>query len=132
MSKQNDELEETLELGIQFFTKITQILDLYPIYSDIVNQTDKATQDLLHKLELGKIEENESKAQIIKMLTNTKKDRRFYKDKVECLTPIYELFQNNKKLYNQLKNKFGEQKKKYMARDNRKYKPKIFTDMKVN
>ena len=29
MSKQKDELEETLELGIQFFTKITQILDLY-------------------------------------------------------------------------------------------------------
>ena len=132
MSKQKDELEETLELGIQFFTKITQLLDLYPIYSDIVNQTDKATQDLLHKLELGKLEENESKAQIIKMLTNTRKDRRFYKDKVEYLTPIYELFQNNQKTYNQLKSKLGESKRRYVCRDSRKYTPKIFTDMKVN
>ena len=132
MSKQKDELEETLELGIQFFTKITQILDLYSIYFDIVNQTDKATQDLLHKLELGKIEEGEGRTQIINKLTNTRRDRRYYKDKVECLQPIYELFKNNQKLYNQLKNKLGEQKKKYMARDNRKYKPKIFTDMKVN
>ena len=60
MSKQKDELEETLELGVQFLTKITQILNLYQIYLDIVEQTDKATQDLLHKLELGKIEEGET------------------------------------------------------------------------
>lgn len=127
-----DELETLLDLGVKFFAELSKYVEKYNMYFEMVNNADKATQDLLHKLELGKVEEGESKLKILTQITNTRKDRRYYKDKVECLEQIITIYQANSKILNQLKNQLGVSNKKYTSRENRKYKPKIFVDMKVN
>ena len=130
--EKKDELETLLDLGIKFFAELSKYVEKYNMYFEMVNNADKATQDLLHKLELGKVEEGESKLKILTQITNTRKDRRYYKDKVECLEQIITIYQANTKIINQLKNQLGVSNKKYTSRENRKYKPKIFVDMKVN
>lgn len=131
MEKQ-DEIEELFRLGIDFFSKLSNLVSQYDVYFDYVNKADLATNDLLHKLELGKIEEGETKTKLFTQLTNIRKDRRFYKDKVEGLEPVITYYNNNKNVLNQLKNILGTSNKKYNNRVYRKYKPRIFTDMKVN
>lgn len=131
MEKQ-DEIEELFRLGIDFFNKLSNLVSQYDVYFDYVNKADLATNDLLHKLELGKIEEGETKTKLFTQLTNIRKDRRFYKDKVESLESVITYYNNNKNVLNQLKNIIGTSNKKYNNRVYRKYKPRIFTDMKVN
>ena len=131
MEKQ-DEIEELFRLGIDFFSKLSNLVSQYDVYFDYVNKANLATNDLLHKLELGKIEEGETKTKLFTQLTNIRKDRRFYKDKVESLESVITYYDNNKNVLNQLKNIIGTSNKKYNNRVYRKYKPRIFTDMKVN
>lgn len=101
-----------------------------------VNECDKLTQDLLHKLELDSIDRNE-KSRITTQLKYCRKDRRYYKDRVEELEPFVKLFEDDKssnsgqlntRAVNQISNSLGQVRKQEEYHNNRTYKPRIIKD----
>lgn len=109
----------------------------YSVAFDKVNQCDKLTQDLLHKLELENLSTGE-KNRIATQLKYCRKDRRYWKDIVEELEPFMLLFNitdNNKKneteanrrFMNLLREALGKTRRQEAYHANRHYKPRIIT-----
>lgn len=94
-----------------------------------VNECDKLTQDLLHKLELGDISSNE-KNKIATQLKYCRKDRRYYKDKVEELEPFVKLFDQAmcKSSINEISNSLGAIRKMEKYHECRTYHPRIIKE----
>lgn len=93
----------------------------YKAYSQLVNDMDKATQDVLHQLELG---EKISISKWSKELVNVRKRRRYAKDMSVRLEPLYQYYVNNQKEINKLKMIVGELRKIVKTQENRTYKPR--------
>lgn len=94
----------------------------YKIYSQQVSDMDKATQDVLHQLELG---EKISISKWSKELVNVRKRRRYAKDMSVKLEPLYQYYVNNQKEINKLKMIVGELRKIDKHQKNRIYKPRV-------
>lgn len=101
------------------------------IYSEEVNNQDKLTQDYLHSLELDGLKRDERSKVATKLAIN-RKDRRYYKDRVEELTPIVEFFNDpvNKKVLDKMKQVLGETRKSEGYHSNRKYIPRVLKENK--
>ena len=99
-----------------------------------VNECDKLTQDLLHKLELDNISTAE-KNKIATQLRRCRKDRRYWKDIVEELEPFIDIFTPGKnntaaghiKTINLLSEALGKIRKQEEYHSDRTYKPRIIT-----
>lgn len=112
----------------------------YDIASDMVNQCDKLTQDLLHRLELESLSTNE-KNKIATQLKYCRKDRRYWKDIVEELESFVTMFNQteaslsdnkkkaeveaNRRFINMLRETLGKTRKQEGYHANRSYKPRI-------
>lgn len=90
---------------------------------------DKLTQDYLHSLELDNLDRSERSKLATKLSTN-RKDRRYYKDRVEEFEPIVEFFKdpNHKKTLDQLTQILGKLRKAEDYHKNRTYKPKVLRE----
>lgn len=99
---------------------------------DSVNQCDKLTQDLLHKLELDDLTTSE-KNRIATQLKYCRKDRRYWKDIVEELEPFIDIFTPGKnnttsghvKTINLIRESLGKVRKQEAYHSDRRYKPRI-------
>ena len=98
-----------------------------------LDECDKLTQDLLHKLELEKLTTAE-KNKIATQLKYCRQDRRYYKDRVEELKPFMNLFNVDEhsttyhKFMNKLQNVLGETRKVEEYHKKRTYNPRILKD----
>lgn len=71
-----------------YLDTISDFQKAYQYAFNKVNETDKATQDLLHQLELGSVKERNKTATL---LSKVRKERRYYKDIVTVLQPLMDL-----------------------------------------
>lgn len=125
----------------QFLSFYTQVNNQYLVAYAKVNECDKLTQDLLHKLELDNLSTPE-KNKIATQLKYCRKDRRYWKDQVEELEPFICLFNNicnrlgnatldqnriehNKKFINLLREALGQTRKQEAYHADRTYKPRV-------
>lgn len=101
------------------------------LYKDEVELQEKLTQDYLHSLELDGLKRDERSKVATKLALN-RKDRRYYKDRVEELTPIVEFFNDpvNKKVLDKMKQVLGETRKSEGYHGNRKYIPRVLKEKK--
>lgn len=85
---------------------------------------DKATQDLLHQLELG---DYKDRGRIATQLAHIRRDRRYYKDIEEEIAVLDEWYKNNSpyKQWTSLKETLGALRKVERYHENREYIPRI-------
>ena len=101
----------------------------YRICSEEMNNQEKLTQDYLHSLELDSLDRGE-RSKIATKLSTNRKDRRYYKDRVEEFEPIVEFFKDpsHKKTLDQLTQVLGKLRKAEDYHKNRTYKPKVLRE----
>lgn len=133
-----DSLHLFLNNAVEFMEYFRNIKKHFDYYNSALSDLDKATQDILHKFELDKISSNE-KCRWATELSKIRKDRRYYKDRVETLKLIIETMDEINGKSNQLVsdiNKFatifGVARKSYLNKGNRFYSPKVIKDMTIN
>ena len=109
-----------------FLDFVTDTCNKHILYGGYLNQEDKITQDLLHKLELENLNRNE-RSKIATRLAENRKNRRYFKDRVEELAPIAEFFADpaNKKVLDRLKQVLGAVRKQEEYHKTRTYKPRV-------
>ena len=106
----------------------------------MVNQCDKLTQDLLHRLELENLSTGE-KNKIATQLKYCRKDRRYWKDIVEETESFVNMFNQteaslsdgkkkaeveaNRRFINMLREALGKTRRQEGYHANRSYKPRI-------
>ena len=103
------------------FLKVAQ-MD-YNIAMAEEKEADEETQDVLHKIELGKNNYHEY-AKLSKLLCNIRKKRRSAKDKVQVLQSIVDWAENNPKTVKELERLLGVVRKVEKGLENRYYTPK--------
>lgn len=113
----------------EFITLVETAEKDYLYYYEKVGVEDKLSQDILHKLELEDLTEEEVTEAGIMLQTN-RKDRRYYKDRIEELKPLYDFYNENKTLISKLKNTLGATRKAEGYHEHRTYKPRVLKDEK--
>ena len=130
-----DYVMDFLNLACQFAESYKSFKTKFDNYSKLVNKADKATQDILHKMELDTLSTNE-KIKYSTKLQNIRRDRRYFKDKVEALQELMEKFEGFGQSFNGCVNKMGNiagnSRKGYQNRTNRKYTPRVITDLVID
>lgn len=112
----------------------------YDTAFEMVNQCDKLTQDLLHRLELENLSTGE-KNKIATQLKYCRKDRRYWKDIVEETESFVNMFNQteaslsdgkkkaeveaNRRFINMLREALGKTRRQEGYHANRSYKPRI-------
>ena len=66
----------------EFLNFVTEAQNIWDLYWEEVNKQDKLTQDYLHSLELDDLKCDERSKVATKLMIN-RKDRRYYKDRME-------------------------------------------------
>ena len=91
-----------------FLNFITDAQSHYKFCLEEMKKQEQLTQDYLHSLELDNLKCNERSKVATKLETN-RKDRRYYKDRVEELEPIINFLSEsqNKKTFDKLQQVLG-------------------------
>lgn len=115
----------------EFLNFITEAQSHYRFCVDEMETQDKLTQDFLHSLELDELKCKE-RSKLATQLAIIRKDRRYFKDRIEELEPIIEFFDEpqNKKVLDKLTNVLGDIRKAERYHKNRTYIPKIMKEKK--
>lgn len=113
----------------EFLNFIAEAQSNYRFCVEEVNNQDKLTQDYLHSLELDNLKCDERSKVATKLAIN-RKDRRYYKDRVEELEPIVRFFEEsqNKKVLDKMKQVLGVVRKSELYHGDRKYIPRVLKD----
>ena len=116
-----------------FLNFITAAQSHYKFCDDEMHKQEQLTQDYLHSLELDDLKCSERSKIATKLATN-RKDRRYYKDRVEELEPIVTFFadQQNKKMLDRLQQVLGQVRKQENYHKDRTYTPKILKESGKN
>ena len=111
----------------EFLNFITEAKSQYTFCSNEVNNQDKLTQDYLHSLELDGLKRDERSKVATKLAIN-RKDRRYFKDRVEELEPIIKFFEEpqNKKVLDKLTQVLGAIRKAEGYHKDRKYTVSVY------
>jgi hypothetical protein len=115
----------------EFLNFIAEAQSHYRFCSEEVKNQDKLTQDYLHSLELEGLKCDERSKVATKLAIN-RKDRRYYKDRVEEFEPIVQFFEDsqNKKMLDKLKQVLGATRKAEGYHKERKYIPRVLKEKK--
>lgn len=89
-----------------------------------MTDTEKMTQDILHKFELEDLKYDE-RAKLATILQRTRRERRAYKDCVEELEAVRNFADKNKQFINQLTQLIGTLRKVEKYHESRRYFPRI-------
>lgn len=114
----------------EFLNFISDAQSHYKFCYEKVNEQDKLTQDYLHSLELDDLKCGDRSKLATKLAVN-RKDRRYYKDRVEELEPIITFFDEpqNKKMLDKLRAQtLGAVRKAESYHKDRTYTPKVLKD----
>lgn len=129
-----DYVLDFLDLACRFAESYRVFKTKFDSYTKLVERADKATQDILHKMELDNLSSNE-KIKYSTKLQNIRRDRRYFKDKVEALQDLMDKFigfgQSFNGNVNKMGNIAGNSRKSYLNRENRKYTPRVITDLVI-
>ena len=128
--KKEDALSVKLSEIIYTLNKCVE--DYQTAYAE-VSKCDKATQDILHAIELGGYKERDKLAT---RLAHVRRERRVWKDVVDNTEPLYSFVISSDKMdtkcfLKKLEGILGEVRKRERSKNNRIYLPKVLTDMKV-
>lgn len=112
----------------EFLNFVTNAKIQYDIAYEEMKTQEKLTQDYLHSLELDSLNYSDRSKLATKLATN-RKDRRYYKDRVEEFGPIVKFFEEpqNKAVLNKLKYILGETRKAESYHQDRTYTPKVLS-----
>lgn len=115
----------------EFLNFVAEAQSQYRFSSEEVNNQDKLTQDYLHSLELDGLKCDE-RSKIATKLAINRKDRRYYKDRVEELESIVQFFEEpqNKKVLDKMKQVLGATRKVEGYHKDRNYVPRILKEKK--
>ena len=113
----------------EFLNFISAAQSHYKFCSDELNKQEKLTQDYLHILELDELKCAERSKIATKLATN-RKDRRYYKDRVEELEPVVNFFGDpqNKKILDKLTQVLGACRKSEFYHKDRVYVPRVLKE----
>jgi hypothetical protein len=116
-----------------FLNFLSEAQSHYKFCRDEMETQDKLTQDFLHSLELDELKCKE-RSKLATQLSINRKERRYYKDRIEELEPIIEFFNEpqNKKVLDKLTNILGDIRKAERYHKNRSYIPKVIKEKKEN
>ena len=123
--------KHTSEYISEFLNFVSDAQTKYQLYSEEVNKQEKLTQDYLHSLELDDLKCDERSKVATKLALN-RKDRRYYKDRVEELEPIVKFFEDpqHKKMLNLMTKVLGDTRKQESYHKDRKYIPRVLKEKK--
>jgi N-glycosylase/DNA lyase len=115
----------------EFLNFVAEAQVQYRLCSEEEDRQEKLTQDYLHSLELDDLKCNE-RSKIATKLAINRKDRRYFKDRVEEFEPIVKFFeeQQNKKMLDKLKEVLGQVRKQENYHKYRTYIPKVLKEKK--
>lgn len=115
----------------EFLNFVAEARTQYKLYTEEVAKQDKLTQDYLHSLELDDLKCSERSKIATKLATN-RKDRRYYKNRVEEFKPIVELFDKPqaKELLNLMTKVLGDTRKSENYHKHGKYVPRVLKEKK--
>lgn len=115
----------------EFLNFVSEAQSQYRFCRDEVENQEKLTQDYLHSLELDDLKRDERSKVATKLAVN-RKDRRYYKDRVEELEPIVQFFEEpqNKKVLDKMKQVLGVVRKSELYHKDRKYIPRVLKEKK--
>ena len=116
-----------------FINFITAAQSHYKFCKEEQEKQEALTQDYLHSLELDDLNCGERSKLATKLKIN-RKDRRYYKDRVEELEPIVDFFEEpqNKKVLDKLQQVLGQVKKQERYHEYRTYIPKVLKESDIN
>lgn len=122
-------LGENSKIIETFLNYIDEAKSCYEYSTGEMSRQDQLTQDLLHSLELDELTQNQRNSLTTKLKTN-RKDRRYFKDRVEELTPIIEYLNQpgNKQAIDKLKQVLGQVRKQESYHKGRTYIPKVLRE----
>lgn len=131
----NNLVSENLE---DFLNFLTEVKSDYEYAMGQLKKCQDFTQDILHSLELDNLPYKE-KCKLMTKLATCRKDRRYWKDIIEELEPIYAIFYpmdnltntkdtcaRNVKTINVLRESLGKVRKVENYHSDRTYRPRIF------
>lgn len=115
----------------EFLNFVADAQKKHKIYSDEMNTQEKLTQDYLHSIELDNLKCEERSKIATKLMIN-RKDRRYYKDRIEEFDPIVQFFeeQQNKKVLDKLKQVLGQMRRAESYHADRVYIPRVLKEKK--
>lgn len=115
----------------EFLNFVAEAQVQYRLCFEEEDKQEKLTQDYLHSLELDDLKCNE-RSKIATKLAINRKDRRYFKDRVEEFEPIVKFFedQQNKKMLDRLKEVLGQVRKQENYHKYRTYIPKVLKEKK--
>ena len=115
----------------EFLKFVSDAQTKHRIYSEEVENQDKLTQDYLHSLELDDLKRDERSKVATKLAIN-RKDRRYYKDRVEEFEPVVKFFEDpqHKKILNLMTKVLGDVRKAESYHKDRKYIPRVLKEKK--
>lgn len=110
----------------EFLNFLSQAQSHYSFCLDELSKQDKLTQDYLHSLELDELKCRE-RSKIATQLSINRKDRRYYKDRIEELQSLMEWLDKpeNKKAIRSLEQALGAVRRMENYHKNRFYVPKV-------
>ena len=114
-----------------FLDMIGEAESTLPTVYSLVNDLDKATQDIMHKLELEDLSYKEN-CKLMTQLKTIRKDRRYYKDKVEQYMIISQYYKDNRKPVDLIRQKLGEMRKVEEYHSTRTYRPRVLKGEQTN
>lgn len=117
------------EIISSFLKLIDSVSKEYQIAFDMVGEKDKETIDFMHEVELNKLKQNE-KAKMMTRLVEIRKERRYWKNKVDEYQSLNELLNDKefKKTIEQLKQVLGKVRKAENYLEDREYKPRVIKE----
>lgn len=113
----------------EFLNFLSSVESSYNFCLSEMKRQEQLTQDYLHSLELDNLKYEERNKVATKLAIN-RKDRRYYKDRVEEYDPIIKFLneQKNKQIVNQLKQVLGECRRAENYHKDRFYIPKVLKE----
>lgn len=113
----------------EFLNFVSTAQKSYPFYLAEQEKQEKLTQDYLHSLELDGLKCDE-RSKIATKLAINRKDRRYYKDRVEELEPIVSFFADpqHKKMLDKMTQMLGAVRKQESYHKDRVYVPKVLKE----
>lgn len=117
----------TSERISEFLSVINEARSRYDYAKQQMDKCEQATQDILHKIELGNLKYKE-RARAATQLQQIRQDRRYYKNIYEQYEPLVAFLENQqyRKAVNVLSSDvLGQIRKVEKYHENRTYKPKI-------
>lgn len=118
--------KKTSEYISEFLNFVSAAQKSYALCVEEQERQEKLTQDYLHSLELDGLKCDE-RSKIATKLAINRKDRRYYKDRVEELEPIVSFFADpqHKKVLDKLTQVLGLCRKQESYHKDRVYVPKV-------